>query len=424
MTTSIFISYRRDDSAGDTARVYDFLKREFGKYQIFMDIETIKPGENFVQIVEDAVSNCGVFLAMIGKNWASIANSKGQPRLLEPNDFVRLEVAAALRHNKPVIPVLIRGAQMPSSEALPEDLKSLVYRNAMDLSDRHFQSDMEMLADRIREILNIVEPSASHLSIEAGLPSVERKGTTTVVQLTNILGIETDVQVGSLLPANEHLSSIGNVVLEIAPEVFIGARLETFRRATRHQEDGYSVLFADGQRLTGKLAGTLVGTDQRRYNLPDLIEVALTSLPEISSMPYHGIPTSQTSTEAWVLQVTQPIEATYTVTNTGFLTRAWVGSGFPPGSGSEVNLTGKTFWILFNNQEVEVNLVDFEHLKFSRTSPAEIVVSTPKGTVTSALLVRDTHKRVTQHWYFTAKLLDCERHIALGQSTVFSLDRK
>lgn len=109
MTTSIFISYRRDDSAGDSARVYDFLRRVFGKYQIFMDIETIKPGENFVQIVEDAVSNCGVFLAMIGKNWASIANSKGQPRLLEPNDFVRLEVAAALRHNKPVIPVLIRG---------------------------------------------------------------------------------------------------------------------------------------------------------------------------------------------------------------------------------------------------------------------------------------------------------------------------
>ena len=140
----IFLSYRRDDSAGHAGRLYDTLVNHFGEDHIFMDVDTIEPGDDFVAVIERAVASCQVLIAVIGRQW--LARSGESIRLLEnPNDFVRIEIAAALERDILVIPVLVQRALMPSPTELPEDLSTLSRRNAFELSDYRWQFDVEEL---------------------------------------------------------------------------------------------------------------------------------------------------------------------------------------------------------------------------------------------------------------------------------------
>ena len=142
----IFISYRRDDSAGYAGRLFDHLTAHFGTQNVFMDIDTIQPGDDFRKIIQNAVGTCDVVLVMIGKQWLSIQDAQGRRRLEDPNDLVRAEIAAAIANpNVRVIPVLVRGASMPAAHELPEDLKELSWRNATELSDNRFQYDANEL---------------------------------------------------------------------------------------------------------------------------------------------------------------------------------------------------------------------------------------------------------------------------------------
>ncbi|HEX8071631.1 MAG TPA: toll/interleukin-1 receptor domain-containing protein [Pyrinomonadaceae bacterium] len=115
----IFISYRRDDTAGHAGRLYDGLSARFGDDLIFMDIDQLEPGEDFVQVIEEAVGSCEILIALIGRSWLTNYDAAGR-RLDNPNDFVRLEIATALARNIRVIPILVQGAQMPRPEDLPE----------------------------------------------------------------------------------------------------------------------------------------------------------------------------------------------------------------------------------------------------------------------------------------------------------------
>jgi hypothetical protein len=92
----IFISYRRGDSIGHTGRLFDQLSKYFGTAQVFMDIDTIGPGENYVEVIEKTCESCEVLLAVIGRGWLNAADQGGNRRLDEPGDFVRLEIAHAL----------------------------------------------------------------------------------------------------------------------------------------------------------------------------------------------------------------------------------------------------------------------------------------------------------------------------------------
>ena len=105
--TRIFINYRRQDSEGHVGRLYDHLTRHFAPDNIFMDVSSIEPGEDFVEVLEEAVAGCDVFLAVIGPQWATITDADGNRRLEQSDDFVRLEIASALRQDKLVIPVLV-----------------------------------------------------------------------------------------------------------------------------------------------------------------------------------------------------------------------------------------------------------------------------------------------------------------------------
>lgn len=141
----IFISYRRDDTGGYSLLVFDRLARYFGRDRIFMDIDTIEPGADFVQAIENAVGSCDALIALIGKQWTTITNERGQRRIDMEDDYVRLEIAAALKRDVRVIPVLVRGAPVPLVADLPDPLKSLARRNALSLTDERMDYDMQRL---------------------------------------------------------------------------------------------------------------------------------------------------------------------------------------------------------------------------------------------------------------------------------------
>jgi TIR domain len=147
----IFISYRREDSAGYTRAIYNGLAQHFSKEGIFMDVDAIEPGVPFDEAIRQAVGQCDVLLAVIGRHWMDRQEGVG-PRINDPKDFVRLEISTALSRDVRVIPVLLDGASMPSEEALPEPLRLLARRHAVEISNSRFNSDMERLVTSIRKV--------------------------------------------------------------------------------------------------------------------------------------------------------------------------------------------------------------------------------------------------------------------------------
>lgn len=147
----IFISYRRHDSAGWTGHLAEKLEQCFGPEQIFMDIEKIEAGTDFVEAIESAVSSCTVLLAVIGPAWLAPVDADGRRRLDNAEDYIRLEIATALSRNIRLIPVLVGGAVMPGSQELPEDLKALTRRQAHELTDSRWDFDSEQLVTAIEK---------------------------------------------------------------------------------------------------------------------------------------------------------------------------------------------------------------------------------------------------------------------------------
>src|SRR5262245_13191088 len=120
MANKIFISYRRKDSEGYAGRITDRLEQEFGRDLLFVDVDAIPLGANFVKVVRAEVTQCGVLLAVIGPNWLDARDQDGNRRLDKSNDFVRVEIATALQRDIPVIPILLDGASMPNANRLPK----------------------------------------------------------------------------------------------------------------------------------------------------------------------------------------------------------------------------------------------------------------------------------------------------------------
>lgn len=151
----IFISYRRSDAAGHAGRLYDYLKDYFGSGRLFFDVDTIQAGTNFEQKINTELDNSDAVLVLIGNQWLDVKDKDGNRRLDDLHDYVRLEVETALRKNIMVIPILLQGAQMPSSTALPETLADLSRYNAIRLNDDHWKSDSNLLAGVLKNALNV-----------------------------------------------------------------------------------------------------------------------------------------------------------------------------------------------------------------------------------------------------------------------------
>jgi len=146
----IFISYRRADSAGHAGRLNDDLTRLLGR-RVFMDVADIAPGERFPAALDAALRTCGAVLAVIGPRWVDELHAARHGE-----DYVRTELALALRQDDvSVIPVLVRGAGLPSAADLPEDLKPLAARQALATRDDRWRDDVRYLARQLRVSLGL-----------------------------------------------------------------------------------------------------------------------------------------------------------------------------------------------------------------------------------------------------------------------------
>ena len=238
MRHSIFISYRRDDSEGEAGRLYDDLVRAYGDNAVFMDVSGIAPGLDFRKAIDDNVAGCGVFLAIIGLQWATITGSDGKRRIDDDNDFVRLEIASALARNIAVIPVLVHEARMPHPEQLPDNIKDFAYRNSVEISHARWNSDVQLLIDALKQYVTTskaTETQPVHATVPVQLPPP----------------ISTDPRPSTPAPSSRFPLAIGGVVVVLLLAVigyFVAVREQNHdtkdlpRLAQQQKNDGANVL--------------------------------------------------------------------------------------------------------------------------------------------------------------------------------------
>jgi hypothetical protein len=144
-STAVFISYRREDTSGYAGRFYDRLGAQFGRRNVFIDIDTIAPGADYFRRIDEALDSCQAMLVLIGPKWVTASLPDGSRRLADPDDLVRHEIASALQRNIMVIPVLVQNTPMPGLDTLPEPLRDLARHNAFELSDHRWDYDLGRL---------------------------------------------------------------------------------------------------------------------------------------------------------------------------------------------------------------------------------------------------------------------------------------
>jgi hypothetical protein len=162
---SIFISYRRRETAGHAGRLYDGLVEHFGAERVFMDV-TMEPGVDFAETIQAAVGSCGALVALIGEEWLTVTDADGKRRIDDPADVHRMELEAALDRQVRLIPTLVQDAKMPSEGDLPEALDPLVRRQAVELSDQRWDYDV----NRLIAVLERVLADATEAGSRAGNP--------------------------------------------------------------------------------------------------------------------------------------------------------------------------------------------------------------------------------------------------------------
>jgi hypothetical protein len=156
---TVFVSYRREDASGHAGRLYDALAGWFGAQNVFIDVDTIAPGTDYTEAIERAVTNCDVFIALIGQAWLTVTDAEGRRRLEQPTDVVRLELESALSRDLVVIPTCVHGAEIPPADELPLSLAPLALRQAIELRDTVWHEDVQRLIRRLERIATQKVPS-------------------------------------------------------------------------------------------------------------------------------------------------------------------------------------------------------------------------------------------------------------------------
>jgi hypothetical protein len=146
----IFITYRRDDSAGHAGRLFDTLAEAFGESNILLDVDVL-PGADYIESIERIVKSVDVVVVVIGPRWVSTSNVDGVRRLDDPGDFVRFELTTALRNDAPVVVALVGGAELPDAEQLPPEVRDLLERKSLVIHDRDWRSDVQQLIGLVAE---------------------------------------------------------------------------------------------------------------------------------------------------------------------------------------------------------------------------------------------------------------------------------
>ena len=163
----VFISYRRSDNPYAAKVIYDRLVERFGKESVYIDIDDIPAGVDFRHHIQQAVGECDVLVAVVGDSWQEL-DERGEPRLNNPADFVRIEIAAALTRDIPVVPVLVGAAQVPREHEMPSELADLAYRNAREVrAGSSMEGDLRRMISGIERALDSVRPKQDLASVLA-----------------------------------------------------------------------------------------------------------------------------------------------------------------------------------------------------------------------------------------------------------------
>jgi hypothetical protein len=196
----IFVSYRREETAYPAGWLYDRLADRFGAGQVFKDVDSIQLGDDFVEVITRAVGSCDVLLALIGDQWLTIGDTHGKRRIDDPDDFVRLEIEAALSRRVRVIPILVDGASMPGADELPESLATLVRRQALELSPSRFEFDTSRLFRVLDLTLAEVRTAQDDATAKVAQVDEAPDSTATEVQETPRLDVAQQSAASSVLP--------------------------------------------------------------------------------------------------------------------------------------------------------------------------------------------------------------------------------
>jgi hypothetical protein len=145
-TWELFIAYRRSDSLAYAGRVADCLFSQLGPAQVFRDIESLEKGPNYVNGVRDRLQRAVVMVVVVGPQWVS-------EKLHRPDDLHREEIRTALQRGIHIQPVLVGGAEMPSPEQLPDDIRDFAYCNAIPACDLRWEYDMSRVSEAIEPTL-------------------------------------------------------------------------------------------------------------------------------------------------------------------------------------------------------------------------------------------------------------------------------
>lgn len=172
MAGAVFLSYRRDDAAHITGRIADAIAARIGRDRVFVDVDSVAPGEDFVRKIEASIQASGTFIAVIGSNWLTAATPQGQRRIDLDGDFIRLEVRTALAAGLRIVPVLVDNAPMPRAEDLPEDVRQFVRHNAVHLNHTTFTRDIQALLDVIDARPAKPRPRLTALAMPVGAAAV------------------------------------------------------------------------------------------------------------------------------------------------------------------------------------------------------------------------------------------------------------
>lgn len=173
MPAGIFISYRRQEALAEARGIYERLRAEFGSDSVFIDLEGLDYGVDFVESLERQLQHCQVLLALIGPQWLATPDGHGGRRLDDENDFVRIELRTALQRGIRVVPVLLDGALMPRTADLPADLQPLLRRQALELDFRRFDADIARLVGSLRRILTPVASVAPAAPVAVPAPPTQ-----------------------------------------------------------------------------------------------------------------------------------------------------------------------------------------------------------------------------------------------------------
>ncbi|TMP38135.1 endonuclease [Pseudoalteromonas rubra] len=195
----IFLSYRRKDSQDITDRLYDVVIKKFGKRHVFKDVDSIPHAQDFRKVIADSISESKVVVLIIGPDWCGFEDGGDEPRIKSEDDFIRIEVEAALRYRKPILPVFVRGGNMPDPNILPESIREITLINGIVVRpDPDFHRDASKLVNTLTDITppkRIWPFVVVTLLLVSGIVYSIYRPTPSVIQVTPAPAIEKEIDI-------------------------------------------------------------------------------------------------------------------------------------------------------------------------------------------------------------------------------------